>query len=320
MTRDEWCKHLKVATQEEKDGGLFHAMHSLNYEAMTILIKAGAKLKGGEEGNMFSSVLRKTEDVGSCNAMLDGGWTCERVTADDVWHFYEDDDKDLAYKTLGRMLNAGIDAHERLRIAAAVLKRGEYEYLDTYIVLPDQDMKRLAQCIDISLQKVYAGDVDRRQLTPEDIEKYVAWHNTIGDLYAASFGNGITEQKLKDTVTKDGMTGFMLAVRVGKMDAVVDYYRANPDKSLDADDMLKEDKYGQSVVSLLGQKQELQKLFGRELWKTAPEDALDLLSNIPAMYKDYVDPVAVAKAAAESRQVLRRDAKTAATPLSGAEP
>jgi hypothetical protein len=319
MTRDEWHKHLKVATQEEKDGGLFHAMHSLNYEAMTILIKAGAKLRGAGEDNMFSSVLRKTEDVGSCNAMLDGGWTCEGVTADDVWHFYENDDKDLAYKTLGRMLNAGIGGHERLRIAAAVLKRGEYEYLDTYIVLPDQDMKRLAQCIDIPLQKVYAGDVDRRQLIPDDIEKYVAWHNAISDLSAATFGEGITEQRLKETVTEDGMTGFMLAVRTGRMDEVVDYYRANPDKSLAPDDMLREDKYGQSVVSLLGQKQELMKLFGRDLWKTAPEDALDLLANIPAMYKDQIDPVAVAKAAAESRQALRRDAKTGAPPP-GASP
>lgn len=314
MTRDEFLEQLKTATQEKKDDGLFHAMHSLNYEAMTVLIKAGAKLKGGEKDNMFSSVLRKTEDVGSCNAMLDGGWNCEGVTADDVWHFYGDDDKDFAYKTLGRMLNAGISDDERLRIIAAVLKRGEFEYLDTCIVRPDEDMKWLAQCTDIPLQKVYAGDVDRRQLTHDDVEKYIAWHNSVGDLYAASFAGGITEEKLKDTVTKDGMTGFMLAVRVGKIDAVADYYRAQPDKSLDAEDMLKEDKYGQSVVSLLGQKQELQKLFARALWKNAPEDALDLLASLPALYKDQVDAVAVVKDASEGRKTLRSAPKTGASP------
>jgi hypothetical protein len=304
MTREEWYEHLKVATQEEKDGGLFHAMHSLNYEAMTALIKAGARLKGSEGDEMFPAVLRKTEDVGSCNAMLDGGWTCEGVTADDVWHFYGDDDKDFAYQTLGRMLNAGISDDERLRIAAAVLKRGEYEYLDTCIIRPE-DMALLGKCPDLPMQKVYAGDCDRRPLTRDDIEKYVSWHNSVGELYAATFAAGVTEQKLKETVTKDGMTGFMLAVRVGKLEAVADYYRAQ-EKSLEAQDMLKEDKYGQSVVSLLGQRQELQKLFERHFWKTAPENALDLMADLPDLYKGQVDAVTVAKNAAEARQALRR--------------
>lgn len=303
MTRDEWYAHLPHATQAEKDQGLFFATENLQYEQVTALIKAGAKANGGFD--MFAWTLRRTTDAGMAGAMLDGGWTCEGVKYEDVWAFYDDDDKAGAYKILGRMLDAGIPDQERYKIAASALKRGDFEYLDAYIVRPGEDMARLAQYPATGQLDVAAAASDKRPISHDDIEKYVGWRNSIASLYETTFAAGITEDKLKETVSDDGMTGLMLAVRTGNIGAVADYYRSQPDKSLDAAEVLKQDIYGQSAVSLLGQRLQLQRLFEPQFWKSAPENALELLDGLPALYKPQVDPASVAKAAADTRRALR---------------
>ena len=303
MTRDEWYAHLPKATQEEKDSALFFASENLAYEQVTALIKAGAKANGGYD--MFAWTLRRTTDAGMAGAMLDGGWTCERVKFEDCWAFYDDDNKAMAYKTLGRMLDAGMPGEERYKLAAAVLKRGDFEYLDAHILRPGEDVTKLLKYPATGQLDVAASAADRRPIDHTDVEKYVAWRNSIASLYETTFAGGVNEAKLKETVSSDGMTGLMLALRAGKIGAVADYYKAEPGKSFDAADLLKQDNYGQSAVSLLGQRMELQRLFEPQFWKTAPENALELLDSLPALYKNQVDPAAVAKNAAETRKALR---------------
>jgi hypothetical protein len=306
MTRDEWYEELKTAPQEKKDQALSFAVENLEYEQVGALIRAGGELNGGIQ--MFEWALRRTDDMKLANIMLDCGWRCPDARYKDLWFFW-DEDKEQAYRTLGRMLNAGMSEDERYKAAAGALKKGDFSYLDAYIVRPGEDMAKMINQAGWGRENVANDPDDTRDISHLDVENYVAWRNSVTELYDASFAGGVTEQKLKDTVSADGMTGLMLAVRAGKFGEVDSFYKSHPGLNLDVDTVTKEDKYGQTVLSLMGQRLELQKLFAPHFWSAQPEDALEILSALPGMYRGQVDAAEIGRASAQSRQLLRAGAK-----------
>ncbi|TAL39611.1 MAG: hypothetical protein EPN97_01980 [Alphaproteobacteria bacterium] len=304
MTRDEWMAGLPGLAQDKKDHLLFFAVENLEYEKVDALIKAGAKVNGGQD--MFGWILKRTDDMQMTNVLLDAGWTAETVRHRDCWAFFGED-KDEAYKTLGRLFNAGMTDDERIKAAASALKKGDFVHLDAYIIRPGENIVKLLNYPDWGRQTVAWDKDDMRDITQDDIDKYIGWRHSIEELYAAHFATGMDEKKLKEAVTKEGMTGLMLAARVGKMDDVAAFYRNRPDLALGPSEVTRQDCYAQSVVSLLGQRQQLQGLFAPEFWRGAPEDALELLSQVPQMYLQQLDQVKIARDVAQSRL-----AKTAA--------
>ncbi|MEZ0226512.1 MAG: hypothetical protein ACAH83_18290 [Alphaproteobacteria bacterium] len=298
MTREEWMAGLAGLDQSEKDQLLFFAVENLEYEKVGPLIKAGAKVNGGSD--MFGWILKRTDDMQMTNTLLDAGWTAEKVCHRDCWAFFGDD-KDEAYKTLGRLFNAGMTDNERIKAAASALKKGDFVHLDAYIIRPGENIVKLLNYPDWGRQTVAWDKADTRDITQDDVDKYVAWHHSIEELYTVHFAGGMDEKKLKEAVTKEGMSGLMLAARVGKMDEVATFYRNRPDLALDPAEMNRQDCYAQSVVSLLGQRQQLQSLFAPEFWRGAPEDALEALAEVPKMYLEQLDQVKIARDVALSR-------------------
>ena len=298
MTRDEWIAGLSGLKQGEKDRLLFFAVENCEPEKVGPLLAAGAEVNGGQ--HMFGWILRRTGSMAIANAMLDAGLTAETANHPDCWEFF-DENRDEAYRTLGRMFNAGMKDDERVKIAASALKRGDFVHLDAYVMHPGEDIKLLLKFRDYGKLPVAWDRNEMRDLTHDDVDRYVDWKQSIDDLYAAHFATGIDEKKLKEAVNPEGMTGLMLAARTGHIAEVAAYYRGNPQLALDSADLTREDKYAQSVISLLGQRRQLQSLFEPEFWRGAPEDALEALDQIPKMYRAQLDEVKIARDVAQSR-------------------
>lgn len=307
MTRDEFYAHLPNATQEEKDRALFMMVENLQYDEVSALAKAGAKLNGGN--NMLGYALSRTNDMQLVNVLLDAGWSAKGLLTKDLWYSFGED-KDEAYRTVGRLINAGLEDEERIKAAASALKKGDFVYINAYILKPNENVVRLLNFPDWGKQTVAWDREDTRDITQDDIDKYIAWNHSLDELYDTHFASGIDEDKLKAVVTAEGTTGLMLAVRAGKFDAVLDYYRAHPELSPSPAEYVKEDRYTQNVMKLLGHRQQLQQLFAPEFWRARPEDAMVLLSGTPDCYKEQLDQVKIARDMA----MLRLSKTVAAAP------
>lgn len=298
MTRDEWIAGLPGLSQGTKDKLLFYAVEEVECEKVGPLLAAGAQVNGGQA--MFGWILARNGSMAMANALLDAGLTAESVRYSNCWEFF-DEDRDQAYKTLGRLFNAGMTDDERVKTAAAALKKGDFVHLDAYVVHPGEDVKLLLKFRDYGKLPVAWDKNDSRDITEEDVDRYVDWRRSIDDLYAAHFATGIDEKKLKEAVNPEGMTGLMLAARTGHIGEVAAYYRGNPQLALDPADLTHEDKYAQSVISLLGHRRQLQGLFEPEFWRGAPEDALEALDQIPKIYRKDLDEVKIARDFAQAR-------------------
>jgi hypothetical protein len=303
MTRDEFYVQLPNATQAQKDQALFMMVENLQYAEVAALAKAGAKLNGGN--NMLGYALSRTNDMELVNVLLDAGWSAKGLLTKDLWYSFGED-KDEAYRTLGRLINAGLDDEERIKAAASALKKGDFVYINAYILKPNENVVRLINFPDWGKQTVAWDREDTRDITQDDIDKYIAWNHSLDELYKTHFANGIDEARLKETVTAEGTTGLMLAVRAGKFAEVLDYYRAHPELSPSPAEYVREDRYGQNVMKLLGHRQQLQLLFAPEFWRARPEDALILLSGTPDCYKEQLNEAKIAGDMAR----LRRDKNT----------
>jgi hypothetical protein len=306
MTRDEWIAGLPGLSQGERDRLLFYAVENMESDKAAELVKAGAQVNGGRD--MFTWILRRNGSMEMANALLDVGMTAETVLHKDCWEFF-DENKDKAYETLGRLFNAGMSDNERVKAAASALKKGDFLHLDAYIMHPGEDVTKLLGFPDFGKLPVAWNRNDMRNVAQDDVDKYIAWHKSVEDLYDAHFADGIDEKKLKEAVNAEGMTGLMLAARVGKMKDVAAFYRNHPELALDPDDLTREDKYAQSVIKLLGQRSQLQGLFAPEFWRGAPEDMLEALTEIPKMYRAQLDEVKIARDVAQERRARTAAAK-----------
>jgi hypothetical protein len=292
--KEQFYEKLKTATQQEKNSALFMLLENLQYEDFAAVYKAGGRINQGVDD--FAFAVKRVEDVQMTNTLLDLGLQAGSIRQKDLWFMFDGCvPKEEAYATLGRIIKAGMDEEERIKCAASALKKGDFEFIEPYILKPGEDPKLLINSPSFGQQNVAWDQNDRRPVGRDDIDKYIEWRHSMANLYNTHFAGGITEEKLAEAVTKEGTTGLMMAVRAGKFGEVLDFYRANPQISPDPDEFSKADSYGQTVVSLLGHRRQLGALFDPSLWRARPDDALFLLEEIPDQYKGQVDSVKITR-------------------------
>ncbi|MEZ0260312.1 MAG: hypothetical protein ACAH80_04840 [Alphaproteobacteria bacterium] len=299
LTREQFYEKLKTASQEEKNAALFGMLENVQCEDFAAVYKAGGRINQGNDD--FAYAVKRVENVQMTNTLLDLGLRAGSIRQKDLWFMFDGEvTKDEAYATLGRIIKAGMDDVERQKCAASALKNGDFQYIEAYILKPGEDAALLINSPGFGQLSCAWNQNDTRPVHQDDIDKYIEWKHSMGNLYKTHFEGGITEAKLSEAVTKEGTTGLMMAVRAGKFGEVLDFYRkggATPDP----DEFTKADAYGQTVVSLLGHRSQLGALFDPALWKSRPEDALFLLEEIPGMYKGQVDSVKITRDMANLR-------------------
>lgn len=299
LTRDQFYEKLKTASQEEKNAALFGMLENLQCEDFAAVYRAGGRINQGIDD--FAYAVKRVEDVPMTNTLLDLGLRAGSIRQKDLWFMFDGCvTKDEAYATLGRIIKAGMDDDERIKCAASAIKRHDFQYIEAYILKPGEDAAKLINSPGFGQLNVAWSADDRRPISRDDIDKYIEWKHSMGNLYKSHFEGGITESKLSEAVTKEGTTGLMMAVRAGKFGEVLDFYRKSG-ATPDPDEFTRADAYGQTVVSLLGHRNQLGALFDPALWKTRPEDALFLLEEIPSMYKGQVDSVKITRDMANLR-------------------
>jgi hypothetical protein len=298
MTMDQMIARLPAMSQKEKDGQLFGLLENFGddeseaFDFLPALLAAGAQINNGDR--MLDYAIARSDSMRATNIFLDAGWQAKEVQAKNLWFLWQETDREAAYATFRRLVKAGLKDEERLKIAVSALKKGDYAYLEGYVLKPGEDLREALSDPQYALLNDTADRSDQRSVNSEDIEKYVAWKQSVDDLYAAHFGAGMTLEKLRETVGDMGMNGLALAARAGQFDAVVDFYRRNPALGFDADMFLHEDKCAQNTVKLLFATGQLRQIFAPEFWRAQPEEAMILLDGMPQAYKAELDEAKIA--------------------------
>ncbi len=283
---DTWLAKMQAATQPEKNAALAIAVDMLSYPQVEALIRNGADTTQASGGIPFLSwAIHRTDDLQMAHLLLDLGCSAKGVGFDKLWAFFEED-KDSAYKLLERLVAGGMDADERMKAGIYALKHGDAGYIERRLLKPGEDIVSL-----LSIGQSHDA---------EGLLQNVAVNlDTEKNLFAAHFSGGFTAEKLADKVSGDGMTGLMLAIRAGQTPAVLDYI-ANTSR-LGVADMLAEDRFGQSAVSLLGHRQQLAQAFAPALWAAQPEEAQKLLDAVPPRYRAQLDADRIMRDIAQNR-------------------
>ncbi len=283
---ETWLAKMQAATQPEKNAALAIAVDMLSYPQVEALIRNGADVTQATGGIPFLSwAIHRTDDLQMANLLLDLGCSAKGVGFDKLWAFFEED-KDSAYKLLERLVAGGMDADERMKAGIYALKHGDAGYIERRLLKPGEDI--------VSLLSIgHAHDAEgllQNVAVNLDAEK---------NLFAAHFSGGYTAEKLGDKVSADGMTGLMLAIRAQQTAEALDYIARS--SRLTATDMLAEDRFGQSAVSLLGHRQQLAQAFAPALWAAQPEEAQKLLDAVPPRYREQLDADRIMRDIAQSR-------------------
>lgn len=283
---DTWRAKMQAASLPEKNAALAIAVDMLSYSQVEALVQNGADMTQAAGGISFLSwAIHRTDDLQMANLLLDLGCSAEGVGFDKLWAFFEED-RDSAYKLLERLVAAGMSAEERMKAGIYALKQGDAGYIERRLLKPGEDIVSL-----LSIGRAHDADGLLQQVAVNlDAEK---------NLFAAHFAGGFTPQKLADKVSADGMTGLMLAIRAGQASEALDYIARTA--RLDVADMLSEDRFGQSAVSLLGHRRQLPLAFAPALWSAQPEQAQKLLDAVPARYREQLDPDRIMRDIAQLR-------------------
>ncbi|MDE1151431.1 MAG: hypothetical protein PW788_02745 [Micavibrio sp.] len=289
--RDAWVAKMQQATAEEKNNALHLAIDTLSYEQVELLLDNGAShdfLAPGQP--LLPWAIRRTDDLQMAHLLLDHGVAATHVGFRDLWAFFEED-KESAYKLLDRLVDAGMNVQERAKAAVQMAQQGMAADVPRRLLKPGEDLQTL-------LDEGRTADTDGALAA---VQPDTAVLET---LYAAQFATGITAEALRQKLDANGMTGLMLCVRSNHFADAAPVLAAD---GLRRDDVLAEDKFGQSVASLLGHRRQLATAFAPAFWHQRPAEAEETLKAIPDRYKDQLDAEKILRDAALLR--VSREAK-----------
>ncbi len=294
--RDAWIARMSTATPSEKNHALAFAIDTLSLDQVTLLLDSGMDTSDVTTGiPLLAWAIRRTDDWDTANLLLDRGFTAKGTNFKDLWAFI-DEDRPRAYALLERLVDAGMTLEERARAAIFMAANGDAAAVERRLLKPGEDLVSLL-------------DEGRAEDTQNSLAAITASNDGIAALYNAHFASGLTVQKFKEAVDANGMTGLQLAVRAGKFDVAVEFFSG---EKLDAADLTREDKFSQSVISLLGHRQQLSAAFAPQLWHSQPEAAFTALEAVPERYKPQLDQVKITRDIAQLR--LARRPKITLTP------
>jgi len=283
--RDAWVTKMQQATLEEKNSALCFAIDTLSYEQVELLLQNGASRDFTAPGQpLLPWAIRRTDDLQMAHLLLDHGVAATHVGFRDLWAFFEED-RDSAYKLLDRLVDAGMNVQERAKAAVQMAGQGMAADVPRRLLKPGEDLQTL---LDEGKAEDPTGAL---AAVTQDTAALEA-------LYAVTFANGLTPKNLREKLDANGMTGLMLAARAGHFNDAAAVMAAD---GLRRDDVLGEDKFGQSVVSLLGHRQQLAAAFAPALWHQRPAEAEETLKAVPARYKDQLDAEKILRDAAQLR-------------------
>lgn len=297
----KWLEQMKAAPQDQKDAELARAIDNLGYVQVEELLDAGANMKTSNGIPFLAWAIRRTDDWQMTELLLDRGIPASGVKFQDLWAFFEED-RESAYKLLGRIVDAGMDLDERAKAAIDALEHGDEGFVEHFILRPGEDV-------------VSVIDAGREFDKSGVLQKLNAGFDEMKSLYDTHFAGGVTSAKLQEQVTQEGMTGFMLAVRAGKFADVAAHFE-NSGKSPAVEDLLKEDRYGSSVITLMGHRKALAQLFAPALWSSHPEEALVAMDKVPLRYQEQLDKPRLAREIAQMRLSKQMKARPVAPPKS----
>ncbi len=283
--RDRWIAKMQTATPEEKNNALHLAIDTLSYEQVTLLLDSGMDTTQVTNGiPLLAWAIRRTDDWDMTNLLLDKGCTAEGVNFKDLWALV-DEDRYQAYGLIGRLVDAGMTLEEKAKAAIFMAMHGDEGAVEHRLLKPGEDILSLL-------------DEGRAHDSQNALAKIIVNNEGIEALYAAHVAGGLTREKFTEAVDANGMTGLQLCVRAGKFDDAIAFFAEN---KVDAADFTREDKFGQSVISLLGHRQQLEKAFAPQLWHSQPEAAAQLLEQVPERYKPQLDAVKISREIAQTR-------------------
>lgn len=294
-----WLAKVRAASQQEKDSELALAIDRAAHLQVETLIDEGASTKTANGIPFLAWAIRRTDDWQMTELLLDKGVSAQGVKFQDLWAFFEED-REKAYKLLGRIVDAGMEIDERAKAAIDALEHGDDGYVERSILRPGED----------PLSVIDAGkDFDKNGV----LQRLGSGDEGAKALYAQHFESGVTPEKLKEQVTPEGMTGFMLAVRAGRFDAASACLESKGVAPA-VDDLTREDRYGASVITLMGHRQTLSGLFAPALWASRPDDALVVMDKVPERYQSQLDKPRLVRDIAQLRLSRQMKARPVAPP------
>lgn len=294
-----WLARMKASTQEEKDSELAFAIDNLGYAQVEELIDAGAKTEATGGIPLLAWAIRRTDDWKMTETLLDKGLSAQGVKFGDLWAFFEED-RERAYKLLGRIVDAGMDIEERARAAIDALEKGDDGFVERSVLRPGEDAVSV-----IDAGKAHDKNNVLQRLQPDAEE--------MKNLFEKHFANGVTAEKLKEEAAPSGMTGFMLAVRADRFADVAAYFESKG-VSPDVADLLQEDRFGASVITLMGHRRNIARLFAPAIWAARPDDALITMEKVPERYQPQLDKPRLARDIAHLRLSKQMKSRPVAPP------
>lgn len=300
-----WLEKMKAAPQQEKDAELVFAVDNLAYAQVTALLEAGAGAQTQNGIPFLAWAIRRTDDWRMTELLLDAAVSAKGVAFRDLWAFFGED-KDRAYRLLQRLVDAGMELEERAQAAVYAVKDGQAGAVERILLKPGEDIVTL-----IDLGRAHDADGVLQGLKLDTAAEEA--------LHDRHFAGGVTAEKLAASVDANGMTGFMLAVRAGRFGAAADHFRASG-TAPGAEEIFREDRFGQSVVTLMGHRKILARLFAPDLWHSRPDSALVALDKVPARYAAQLDKPRLARDIARMRLAKTAKGRPFPPPASGGAP
>lgn len=224
-------------------------------DVVRALIDHGADVSAREHEALRNAAQRGQEDIVAL--LLDHGADATAANSDALLRGA----RRGAAGSVKRILDAGADIHalgdKALRLAA---RQGHAETVKLL----------LERGADVFAENTEALTLARQSRSAETREIVEDWINGIARDRAAEkfediFGDTVTMDGLRKTIDADGTTGLMLAAQAGLFDTIAQTLRAARG-GLTAEDVLKRNDAGASVVGTLRQRGELKELFRPEFW------------------------------------------------------
>ncbi len=269
---DEIFGSFDHLTQEQKNSRLYTMVDNLCYAEVRELARCGAQI----DTQLLPWALRRTEDAAMAHLLLDLGASAEKTRWRDLRRV-SDEGEENGFDVLLRACKAGLPLEERTR--ACVHARE--------VLRPDVAEKLIAQESDI---RAFTWTLERNDWRglfskldwDEKIEKLCQEQKEERKaLYDAHFSGGMTLEKLRETVTPEGMTGFMLAVQAERFIKVVHFMAHYPGQAARADDFMTEDRGGNFVaLSLMARGQQRPRLLLLPaLWYRKPAELATIIGD-----------------------------------------
>lgn len=274
---DEIFGSFDHLTQEQKNNRLYTMVDNLCYAEMRELVRSGARL----DDDILPWAIRRTDDAAMAHLLLDLGARAEKAFWKDLRRV-SDEGEEGGFDLLLRACKAGLPLEERTR--ACVHARE--------VLRPDVAERLIAQESDIraftwTLARNDWRGLFRTQDWEEKIERLCQEQKEERkSLYDAHFSGGMTLEKLREAVTQDGMTGFMLAVQAERFIKAVHFMAHYPGQAARADDFMAEDKSGNFVaLSLMARGDQRPRLsLLPALWYRKPAELETLIDNCMAPF------------------------------------